>query len=104
MTACPAARPNKASNTILRLLHLPKETLMGCFDEVPSAFILRQTGDSLKRMRIHTEIPSKSSKIRNGMRQPQSRKASSPNDLRMPNTTSKDRNSPMVAVVCIQLV
>ena len=49
-------------------------------------------------------MPSSRIETRNGMRQPQSAKASSPIAVRTPRITSSDRNRPSVAVVWIHEV
>ena len=54
--------------------------------------------------RIHTEIPSKIIETKNGMRQPQSPKATSPISNLVDKITNSDRNNPKVAVVCIHAV
>ena len=51
----------------------------------------------LKRM--YTEMPNSKMDTRNGTRQPQSAKASSPRAVRVPKITIKDKNKPKVAVV-----
>ena len=103
-TAWPAVRPSSARITTFRLRHWPNDSAMGAFEPLPSSFMRLKVGDSLSCRRIHTEMPSSTTEIRNGMRQPQSLKASSPMKVRTPRITSSDRNRPSVAVVWIQLV
>ena len=71
---------------------------------LPSAFILAKAGDSFMDRRIQTETASSRMDTRNGTRQPQSAKASSPMIVRVPRITISDRNRPSVAVVWIQAV
>src|SRR5882724_2154362 len=63
--------PISASRTILALLQLAKASVSGAFELLPSSFIFWNTGDSLRRSRIQTEMPSSTTETRNGMRQPQ---------------------------------
>jgi hypothetical protein len=88
--------------TIFRLPQFANASVSGAFDCLPSAFIFAKAGDSAIDMRIHTEMPSSSTETRNGTRQPQAAKASSPIAVRTPRITSSDRNRPSVAVVWIQ--
>jgi hypothetical protein len=77
---------------------------MGALEVLPSAFIFWKAGDSDSDSRIHTEMPSSKMDTRNGTRQPQSWKTSSPKEVRTPRITSRLRNRPSVAVVWIQEV
>ena len=101
-TAWPAVRPTSARITIFRFFHWPKDSVSGALEVLPSAFIFWKAGDSFSDSRIHTETASSTIETRNGMRQPQSLKASSPMPSRTPRITSSDRNRPSVAVVWIQ--
>ncbi|MCY1549974.1 hypothetical protein D9M68_861860 [compost metagenome] len=101
-TAWPAVRPSKARITTFRFFHWPKDSVIGALEPLPSSFMRLKVGDSLSCRRIHTEMPSRTTEIRNGMRQPQALKSSSPMNVRMPRMTSSDRNRPSVAVVWIQ--
>ena len=96
--------PNRAIKTILRLIQRPNASWSGAFDVVPRFFMLTNTGLSASCIRIHREMPSNRRDTRNGMRQPQALKASSPTYVRVPMTTRSAANRPRVAVVCIQLV
>src|SRR5690606_32883072 len=87
--------------TIFRFFQRPKDSLNGAFDVLPSDFIFMKAGDSDIDMRIQTEMASRKTDSRNGMRQPQSAKASSPTALRAPRITNSDMNRPIVAVVWI---
>ena len=91
--------PISASMTILALLQLAKASVSGAFEPLPSSFIFLNTGDSLRRSRIQTEIPSSRTDTRNGIRQPQAAKSASPMAVRVNRITSSDRNRPSVAVV-----
>ena len=55
----------------MALLQLAKASVSGAFEPLPSSFIFWNTGDSFRRSRIQTEMPSSSTDTRNGMRQPQ---------------------------------
>ncbi|MNG75629.1 hypothetical protein D3C79_341340 [compost metagenome] len=90
--------------TTLRLSQRANDSVSGALDDLPSAFILRNTGDSLSCMRMYTEIASNRIDSKNGMRQPQASKASVPIAVRQAMITNSDRNSPSVAVVWIQAV
>ena len=103
-TAWPAVRPSSARITIFRFFHWPKDSVSGAFDVLPSAFIFWKAGDSVSDSRIQTEMASSRIETRNGMRQPQSAKSSSPMPSRTPRMTSSDRNRPSVAVVWIHEV
>ncbi len=70
-TPWPITPPNSASSTILALLQLAKASVSGAFEPLPSSFIFWKIGDSFRRSRIQTEMPSSSTETRNGMRQPQ---------------------------------
>jgi hypothetical protein len=98
-TAWPAVRPNRASSTIFRLPQRAKDSVSGAFEPLPSAFICWNSGVSLSLSRIQTETASRMTETRNGMRQPQSAKASSPIQVRTPRMTRSERNRPKVAVV-----
>src|SRR3954470_18857165 len=63
--------PISARITILALLQLAKASVSGAFELLPSSFIFWNTGDSLRRSRIQTEMPSRKTETRNGIRQPQ---------------------------------
>ena len=102
-TAWPAVSTS-ASSTIFRLPQRAKDSESGALEVLPSDFILMKAGDSFIDSRIHTEIPSSTTEIRNGTRQPQSAKASSPIAVRVPRITISDRNRPSVAVVWIHAV
>src|ERR1700688_4575650 len=97
--------PSSARMTILALLQLAKASFSGAFELLPSSFIFWNTGDSLRRNRIQTEIPSRITDTRNGTRQPPQyspgtpAKAASPVHVRVNRITSSDRNRPRVAVV-----
>ncbi|MNT19273.1 hypothetical protein D3C72_1545280 [compost metagenome] len=103
-TAWPAVRPIKARMTIFRFFHLPNASVSGAFEVLPSAFILANAGDSFMAKRIHTEIPSRMTETRKGMRQPHASKSFSPVARRVPRMTISDRKKPRVAVVCIHAV
>ena len=90
--------------TIFRFFHWPKDSDSGALEVLPSAFILANAGDSFMDSRIYTDTPSSRMETTKGMRQPQSPKASSPMMVRVPKITSKERNRPAVAVVCIHAV
>ena len=77
---------------------------MGALDSVPFSFISRNSGDSDSCRRIHTEMPSSTMDSRNGMRQPQAAKASTPIVSRTVRITTSDSSRPMVAVVWMKLV
>ena len=77
---------------------------MGALDNVPSAFIFVNAGDSSICSRIQTEMPSRKIDSRNGMRQPQSANSFSPTMVRTLRITISDSSRPSVAVVWIQLV
>ena len=62
-------------SAILALLQLPKASVSGAFELLPSSFIFWNTGDSLSFSRIQIETPSRRTESRNGMRQPQAAKA-----------------------------
>ena len=79
-------------------------SVSGALDSVPSAFIAWKAGLSFSCSRIHTDASSSRTDSRKGTRQPQSAKAASPMMLRVTRITTSDRNSPIVAVVWIQLV
>src|SRR5271166_6275992 len=104
MTASPAVRPN-AISAILPLVQLPKASRSGAFDPLPLSFIFRKIGDSLRRRRIQSEIPSKTIERRYEMRQPpasdRSEKVCGLTLLRTTRTTISERNRPIVAVVWI---
>ena len=85
--------------TILALLQLAKASVSGAFELLPSSFIFWNTGNSLSRNRIQTEMPSSSTETRNGMRQPHFANSGSPSAVRVNRITSNDRNRPSVAVV-----
>ena len=85
--------------TIFRLGQRPNASESGAFEVVPWLFILTNTGLSASCMRIHSETPSSTTETKNGMRQPQALKASSPILVRVPMTTSSAANNPRVAVV-----
>ena len=91
--------PISAKMTILALLQLAKASVSGAFEPLPSSFIFWNTGDSLSRSRIQTEMPSRTTDTRNGIRQPQAAKSVSPMAVRVNRITSSDRNRPSVAVV-----
>ena len=57
--------------TILALLQSAKASVSGAFELLPSSFIFWNTGDSLRRSRIQTEMPSSTTDTRNGILQPQ---------------------------------
>ena len=103
-TAWPIVRPTSARITIFRFFHWPNDSVSGAFEVLPSAFIFLKAGDSFIDRRIHTLTASRAIETRNGTRQPQSAKASSPIQVRVPRITSSDRNSPSVAVVWIHEV
>ncbi|MNT97489.1 hypothetical protein D3C72_2398260 [compost metagenome] len=63
-----------------------------------------KAGDSFIFRRIQTDTPSSSAERRNGMRQPQSAKASLPISVWMPRMISSERKRPRVAVVWIHEV
>ncbi len=65
-------------NTSFRLRHSPKLSRSGALDCGRSAFICANSGDSSSFKRMYTEIASRSTETRNGMRQPQALNASSP--------------------------
>ena len=85
--------------TILALLQLAKASVSGAFELLPSSFIFWKIGNSLRRSRIQTEIPSRKIDTRNGTRHPQAAKSASPMVVRVNRITSSDRNRPSVAVV-----
>src|SRR6202035_1796817 len=91
--------PSSASSTILALLQLAKASVSGAFELLPSSFIFWNTGDSLRRSRIQTEIANSATDTRNGIRQAQAAKSASPMLERVNRITSSDRNRPRVAVV-----
>ncbi|MCY1338688.1 hypothetical protein D9M71_503510 [compost metagenome] len=90
--------------TTLRLSQRAKDSVSGALDCLPSAFMRRNTGDSLSCRRMYTEIASSSTESRNGIRQPQASKASVPSAERQARITSSDMNRPRVAVVWIHEV
>ena len=94
-------RPSSARSAIFALDHLPKASLSGAFECVPSSFILRKAGDSLSCRRIQSDTPSSTTETKNGTRQPQAAKLASPTAVRVKRMTSSDRNRPSVAVVWI---
>src|SRR6187402_3743728 len=96
--------PNKAISAILPFFQVPKASVNGALEPLPSAFIFWQTGDSFILRRIQTETPSRMQETRNGTRQPQAANASLPRKACTASTTISDRNSPSVAVVWIQAV
>lgn len=83
---------------------MPKASVSGAFECLPSSFIFWKTGLSFSIIRIQTDTPSSTIEITKGMRQPQLSKASADIDTRQPRMTSSDRNRPSVAVVWIQAV
>src|SRR3954463_13812662 len=97
-------RPTSARITIFRFFHWPKDSDSGALEVRPSSFIFLKAGDSFMLRRIHTLTASRKIETRNGTRQPQSAKASSPIQVRVPRITSSDRNRPIVAVVWIHEV
>ena len=103
-TAWPAVSPTSARITIFRFGQRPKDSISGFFEPFPSSIILWKTGLSFSFSRIHSEISSRISEARKGMRQPQSPKAPSPIQFRVARITIRLRNRPTVAVVWIQLV
>ena len=102
--ACPAVPPSSAISATFALRHLPKASVSGAFEPVPSSFILVNAGDSASCSRIQIETPRSRIETRNGTRQPQSAKASGVMVRRSARMTSSDRNRPTVAVVWIQEV
>ena len=91
--------PISARMTILALLQLAKASVSGAFELLPSSFIFWNTGDSFRRSRIQTEIASRTTETRNGIRQPQAANSGSPSAVRVNRITISDRNRPSVAVV-----
>src|ERR1700686_2472545 len=91
--------PISASKTILALHQLAKASVSGAFELLPSSFIFWNTGDSFSRSRIQTEIASRTTDTRKGIRQPQAAKSASPIAVRVNRITKSDRNRPSVAVV-----
>ncbi|MNG21110.1 hypothetical protein D3C84_1054390 [compost metagenome] len=98
-TAWPAVPPSRAMITIFRFSQRAKDSVSGALEDLPSAFIFTNTGDSLSCKRMYTEIISSRIDSRNGIRQPQASKASVPSAVRQARITSSDRNRPRVAVV-----
>ena len=96
--------PKKAIRTRLRLSQRPNASRSGAVQTSPSSLSFAKAGlsDSLKRSQ--TEMISSTTETRNGMRQPHSRKASSPTDLRVPRMTSSPAIRPSEAVIWIQPV
>lgn len=91
--------PSRASSTSLPFCQLAKASVRGALELFPSSFIFWKIGDSLRRSRIQTETPSRSTETRNGIRQPHAAKSASPVAVRVNRITSSDRNRPSVAVV-----
>ncbi|CRQ79845.1 hypothetical protein PAERUG_P45_London_17_VIM_2_12_12_05251 [Pseudomonas aeruginosa] len=94
---------NSAVSTTFRLPHWVKDSRSGALLTLPSAFILRNAGDSRMDRRIQVEMPSRTMDSRNGRRQPQVSN-SSPVNWRQARITSSESNRPRVAVDWIQLV
>ncbi|MNP07985.1 hypothetical protein D3C76_1000370 [compost metagenome] len=90
--------------TILRLSQRAKDSVSGALEDLPSAFIFRNTGDSLSCRRMYTETISSRIDSRKGIRQPQASNASVPSTVRQARITSSERNRPRVAVVWIHEV
>ena len=98
-TPWPITAPSNATSTILALLQLPKASVSGAFEVLPSSFIFWKMGDSFNFSRMTTETPSRITDTRNGIRQPQTAKSASPKIVRVKRITSSDRKRPNVAVV-----
>src|SRR2546425_983466 len=96
--------PSSARITQRRLYGLRKLSLIGFIEVVLVSFNRWNRGDSLSKSRIYSEMATRKIEIRNGIRHPKEKKASSPNDWRVIKITASDRNRPNVAVVWIQLV
>ncbi|MCY1486204.1 hypothetical protein D3C76_759320 [compost metagenome] len=95
--------PNSAVSTTRRFFQLVKDSRSGALEHLPSAFILRNAGDSCMDRRIQVEMPSSTMDSRNGRRQPQVSNWS-PVKWRQARITSSDSSRPAVAVDWIQLV
>ena len=101
MTAWPICTPNSAVSAMRAFLQLPNASASGAREPPPSAFILAKAGDSASCSRIHSEMASRTTEPRNGMRQPQAANAASPVAARVTRMTMSDMSSPPVAVVWI---
>ena len=83
---------------------MPKDSVSGAFEVLPSSFIFWKAGLSFSISRIQTETPSSTIETRKGMRQPQALNSSGLIETRQPRMTSSDRKRPRVAVVWIHEV
>ncbi|MNR33864.1 hypothetical protein D3C85_1515790 [compost metagenome] len=83
---------------------MAKLSFSGVVEPLPSAFIFLNEGLSASFRRIHSETPSSRIETMKGMRQPQSRKASSPTAKRTPRMTARLSTRPAVAVIWMKEV
>ena len=88
----------------LTLLQLLKASASGAREVAASSFMRWKTGLSFKRRRIQSEMPSKNTDTRNGMRQPQAVKSSADIERHAAKMTMSERRRPLVAMALIQLV
>ena len=88
----------------MRLGHFRKLSFSGVVEPLPSAFMRLNAGLSDSFRRIHSDTPSSRIETRKGMRQPHSRKASSPMVKRTPRITARLSSRPTVAVIWMKEV
>src|SRR5262245_52651377 len=83
---------------------LENASASGAREVVAYSFMRWKIGLSFKRRRIQSEMASKNTDTRNGMRQPQAVNSSADIERRAARITIRDRSRPLVAMALIQLV
>src|SRR5579859_4507367 len=98
-TPWPAVAPNNEIRNSLKFGHCVKASFRGAVEVIPADLICWKIGDSFICSRIYREISTRNRDARNGMRQPQSLKATSLMEFCVPRITAMETNKPSVAVI-----
>src|SRR5271154_71218 len=99
MTPWPAVAPKSEISTRLRLDQTVNASVSGLVEVMPLALSCVKIGDSFIFRRMYREMVTRTIEARNGMRQPQSLKASGVMDDCVRRITISETNRPSVAVI-----